>query len=137
MVRMLSTVSFVFALAGLTLAAKPDDKLTFELYKGKNDQFRWRLKEGDTTLATGGQGYKAKADARKGIASVQKAASNPKANFEVYEDDAKNQRWRLKASNGQTIASSSGSYKTKAEADKAVATVKAGAAKAEIVEIKE
>jgi uncharacterized protein YegP (UPF0339 family) len=136
MFRILSLSSFVVALAGLSAAAKPDEKLTFEIYKGKDDQFRWRLKDGDSTMATGGQGYKAKGDAKKGVASVQKAAANPKANFEVYEDEGKNQRWRLKASNGQTIASSSGSFKTKADAEKAVATVKAGAAKAEVVEAK-
>jgi uncharacterized protein YegP (UPF0339 family) len=136
MVRNLSLASFVLALVGLSAAARPDDKMTFEIYQGKDNQYRWRLKEGDTTMATAGQGYKAKADAKKGIASVQKAASNPKANFEIYEDEGKNQRWRLKASNGQTIASSSGNFKTKAEAEKAVATVKAGAAKAEVVEIK-
>ena len=110
--------------------------MTFELYKGKNDQYRWRLKDGDNTMATGGQGYKAKADAKRGIASVQKAASNPKSNFEVYEDKEKNQRWRLVATNGQTIASSSGSFKTKEEAEKAVAAVKAGAPKAEVIELK-
>jgi uncharacterized protein YegP (UPF0339 family) len=136
MFRTFSLASFVIALVGLSAAARPDSKMTFELYKGKNDQYRWRLKDGDNTVATGGQGYKAKADAKRGIASVQKLAANSKANFEVYEDDAKNQRWRLKATNGQTIASSSGSFKTKAEAEKAVAAVKAGAAKAEIIELK-
>jgi uncharacterized protein YegP (UPF0339 family) len=110
--------------------------MTFEIYQGKDNQYRWRLKDGDMTMATGGQGYKAKADAKRGIASIQKAATNPKANFEIYEDEGKNQRWRLKASNGQTIASSSGSFKTKAEAEKAVAAVKAGAPKAEVVELK-
>jgi uncharacterized protein YegP (UPF0339 family) len=136
MFRTLSLASFVIALVGLSAAARPDSKMTFELYKGKNDQYRWRLKDGDNTVATGGQGYKAKGDAKKGIASVQKLASNPKSNFEVYEDDAKNQRWRLKASNGQTIASSSGSFKTKEEAEKAVAAVRDGAPKAEIIELK-
>jgi uncharacterized protein YegP (UPF0339 family) len=136
MFRNLSLASFVVALVSLSALARADGKLTFELYQGKDDQFRWRLKDGDTILATGGQGYKARADAKKGIASVQKAAANPKANFEIYEDEGKNQRWRLKASNGQTIASSSGSFKTKADAEKAVATVKAGAPKAEIVEAK-
>jgi uncharacterized protein YegP (UPF0339 family) len=139
MFRTFSLASFVLALCGLSCLsaeARPDSKMTFEVYKGKNDQYRWRLKDGDATVATGGQGYKAKGDAKKGVASVQKAAANPKSNFEVYEDDAKNQRWRLKASNGQTIASSSGSFKTKADAEKAVAAVRAGAPKAEVIELK-
>jgi uncharacterized protein YegP (UPF0339 family) len=134
MFRKLCIASFVFALVGLAASARPDEKMTFELYKGKDDQFRWRLKEGETTLATGGEGYKAKADAKKGVASVQKAAASDKANFEIYEDAKKAYRWRLKAANGQTIATSSGSFDKKAEAEKAVAKVKEGAPKAEVVE---
>ena len=86
-------------------------------------------------LATGGQGYRAKADPKNGIASVQKAAASPKANFELYEDKNKEHRWRLKASNGQVIASSSEAYKAKADAEKAVEIVKAGAPKAQVVEV--
>jgi len=138
MFRILCAASFVFGLLGLSSAgARPDEKLKFELYKDKAGEFRWRLKEGDTTLATGGQGYKAKADAKHGIESVQKSATDDKMKFEVYTDDKKDHRWRLKASNGQIIASSSGSFKSEAEAEKAVATVKGGVAKAEVVEIKE
>jgi uncharacterized protein len=134
MFRKLCIASFVLALAGLSASAQKDEKMTFEVYKGKDDQFRWRLKEGETTLATGGEGYKAKADAKNGIASVQKAAADKKANFEVYEDAKKAYRWRLKASNGQTIATSSGAFDAKDGAEKAVAKVKAGAPKAEVVE---
>ena len=137
MIRNLSLASFVIGLFGLSAAARPDEKLKFELYQGKDDQFRWRLKEGDTILATAGQGFKTKASAKGNIASVQKSATDDKAKYEVYEDDKKAYRWRLKASNGQTIASSSGSYKTKDEAEKASATVKAGVGKAEVVEIKD
>ena len=127
--------AFVLTLAGLSAHAQ-DDKLKFEIYTGKKEDFRWRLKAGNgAVLATGGQGYKAKADAKNGIASVQKAAANPKANFELYEDAKKEHRWRLKAANGQVIASSSEGYKAKADAEKAVDSVKAGAPKAEIVEV--
>jgi uncharacterized protein len=137
MFRTLCVTTFVFALAGLGLSAQEDGKLKFELYQGKDDQYRWRLKAANgAILATGGQGYKAKGDAKNGIASVQKAAANPKANFEYYEDNKKEHRWRLKATNGQVIASSSEGYKAKADAEKAVATIKEGAPKAEIVEAK-
>lgn len=122
------------ALAGSALAQ--DTKMKFELYKGKDDQFRWRLKAGNgATLATAGQGYKDKADAKRGIEIIQKA--DDKSKFEVYEDDKKEFRWRLKAGNNQVVASSSESYKEKASAEKAVASIKEHAAKAEVVEIKE
>ncbi len=136
MVRTVSIASFIVALFGLSAAAKPDEKLKFELYKDKAGEFRWRLKEGDTVLATPGQGYGAKADAKNNIASVQKSATDDKMKYEVYEDEKKAFRWRLKSSNGQTIASSSGSFKDKAEAEKATEKVKGGVAKAEIVELK-
>jgi uncharacterized protein YegP (UPF0339 family) len=127
--------AFVLTLAGLSAQAQ-DEKMKFEIYKGKKDDYRWRLKAANgAVLATAGQGYKAKADAKNGVASVQKAAASPKANFEFYEDAKKEHRWRLKAANGQVIASSSEGYKAKADAEKAVDSVKAGAPKAEIVEV--
>ena len=113
-------------------------KMKFELYQGKDDQFRWRLKAANgAVLATAGQGYKAKADAKNGIELVQQSGSDDKLKYELYEDDKKEHRWRLKAANGQTVASASEGYKAKADAEKAVDSIKTNAAKAEIVEIKE
>jgi len=115
-----------------------DSKMKFELYTGKDDQFRWRLKAGNgAILATAGQGYKAAADAKHGIELLQKAGTDDKVKFEMYEDDKKEHRWHLKAANGQVVASSSEGYKAKADAEKAVAAIKASAAKAEVVEVKE
>jgi uncharacterized protein YegP (UPF0339 family) len=126
---------FVLTFASLSAHAQ-DEKMKFEIYKGKKDDYRWRLKAANgAVLATAGQGYKAKADAKNGVVSVKKAAASPKANFEFYEDKKQEHRWRLKAANGQVIASSSEGYKAKADAEKAVDSVKAGAPKAEIVEV--
>jgi uncharacterized protein YegP (UPF0339 family) len=128
--------SFALALAGLSARAQDDSKMKFEIYKGKKDDYRWRLKAANgKTIATAGQGYKAKADAKNGIESVKKAAGDPKANFEFYEDKKQEHRWRLKAANGRTIASASEGYSAKADAEKAAETFKAGAPKAEVVEI--
>lgn len=128
--------AFVLALAGLSARAQDDSKMKFEIYKGKKDDYRWRLKAANgKTIATAGQGYQAKADAKSGIASVQKAAADPKANFELFEDKKQEHRWRLKAANGQTIAAASEGYKAKADAEKAVDSFKAGAPKAEVVEV--
>jgi len=124
---------------GLTVSAAPaqDTTLKFELYQGKDDQFRWRLKTGNgEILATAGQGYKAAADAKHGIGLLQKAGADGKEKFEVYEDEKKEHRWRLKAANGQVVATSSEGYKAKADAEKAIAAIKAEAAKAEVVEVK-
>ena len=72
---------------------------------------------------------------KNGIEVVKKAATDDKIKFELYEDDKKEHRWRLKAANGQIVAASSEGYKAKADAEKAVQQVKDGAPKAEVVEI--
>ncbi len=47
----------------------------FELYKDAKGEFRWRLvATNGQTIATGGEGYKAKASALAGIESVKKNA---------------------------------------------------------------
>jgi uncharacterized protein YegP (UPF0339 family) len=116
--------------AGLSAA---DGKLKFELYKDAKGEFRWRLKGGNgEALATSGQGYKAKADAKNAIERIRKDAGGDKLTFETYEDAKKEHRWRLKAANGQTIASSSEGYKAKADAEAAIKTVKDGAKDAEV-----
>ena len=54
--------------------------------------------------------------------------------FEVYEDKAGEFRFRLKASNGQVIASGQG-YKTKDSCLHGIDSVKKNAADAKIVEL--
>src|SRR5262245_3687863 len=120
--------------------AKSKDQLTFEVYQDKASEYRWRLVSGEDkdreTLATGGQGYKAKADCLHGVKSIQDGAAD-KLTFETYEDNAKESRWRAKASNGQTVASSASSYKSKADCQKAIDIIKKSAAKATVEEVKE
>ena len=118
-------------------AAKTKD-LKFEVYQDAAKDFRWRLVTGEDkdreVLATGGQGYKSKADCMHGVESIQKGSA--KLKFEDYLDNAKQNRWRAKASNGQVVAASGSSYKTKSECDGAVDAIKKGAAKAPVEEVK-
>ena len=46
----------------------------FELYKDKAGEFRFRLKAGNGEIIGKSEGYKAKASAKKGIASIAKNA---------------------------------------------------------------
>ncbi|MEO2091564.1 MAG: DUF1508 domain-containing protein [Gemmataceae bacterium] len=115
-----------------SLAAAAD--LKFEIYKDAKDEFRWRLKDGDTVLGTGGQGYAKKADAQKGVERMQKDAGTDALAFEVYEDNAKKFRWRAKVKNGNVVAASASGYETKAEAEKAVKGIEKDAAKAKVVD---
>ncbi|MGC3995242.1 MAG: DUF1508 domain-containing protein [Propionicimonas sp.] len=50
---------------------------TFELYADAKGEYRWRLKASNgQVIATGGQGYASKANARAGIESVKKNAGD-------------------------------------------------------------
>jgi uncharacterized protein YegP (UPF0339 family) len=119
--------------AGLLVAQAGDGKMKFEIYQDKDKEFRWRLKAADgSVLATAGQGYKAKADAQKGVERLKQEAAGDKLKFEVYEDKGKEFRWRLKAASGQVVAASGAAYKAKGDAEKAIEAIKKGAAKAEV-----
>jgi uncharacterized protein YegP (UPF0339 family) len=114
--------------------AKSAERLRFEVYEDTAKEFRWRLVtgEGDDrhVLATGGQGYKSKADCLRGVKTIQDASA--KLTFETYNDKEKKSRWRAKSSNGETVAASGSSYKTKAESEKEIAAIRRLAAKAPI-----
>ena len=56
------------------------------------------------------------------------------AKFELYKDTKAEYRWRLVASNGQTIATSGEGYKAKESAKAGIESVKKNAPAAEIVE---
>ena len=91
--------------------------------------------------------YESKAACENGIESVRKnapiaaiedqtvegfeTATNPK--FELYADKAGEFRFRLKARNGQIIATSEG-YVTKASCENGIESVRKNAPEAEVVE---
>lgn len=55
--------------------------------------------------------------------------------FELYADAKGEYRWRLKASNGQIIATGGEGYSSKATARAGIASVKKNAPEAEIFEV--
>ena len=59
---------------------KPAGKAgTFEVYKDRGGEFRWRLRAvNKQVIATSGQGYKEKRDCMNGIESVKKNAADAK-----------------------------------------------------------
>ena len=86
--------TFAFAaliVLGLALGLQPNTaaqekvkgQLTFEIYKDKAGEFRWRLKAANgAVIGTGGQGYKAKADCKHGIEIIMKGAAKAKVEDE-------------------------------------------------------
>lgn len=54
--------------------------------------------------------------------------------FEIYADNKKEFRWRLKATNGNIIASSGQGYKAKADCKNGIDVIQKGAAAATVVD---
>jgi uncharacterized protein YegP (UPF0339 family) len=124
-------IATVSATSGL--ARQASGKLTFEIYKDKAGEFRWRLKTADgDILAVPEDAYKSEASAKKAVESIQKNAAKLKVEFSV--DKGKKHRFDLKASNGRVMARASGGYDTKKEAEKVVKAIQAGAKSATVVE---
>ncbi|MBR6697383.1 MAG: YegP family protein [Lachnospiraceae bacterium] len=108
---------------------------------------KFDLKATNGQVVASSEVYSSLATCKKGIASVKKNApvaavenqtvegyateKNPK--FEIYKDKAGEFRFRLKATNGQVIATGEG-YKTLANCQKGVESVQKNAPDAEIVE---
>ena len=115
-------------------AAAQTRSLTFEIYQDRANQHRWRLKASNgQIIATSGQGYKDKRDAKNAIDRI-KADAATRLKFETYADNAKEYRWRLKASNGQVIATSGQGYKNKGDCEHAIDVIKQGAKQAKVEE---
>lgn len=58
------------------------------------------------------------------------------AKFEIYQDKAKKYRFRLKAGNGQVIATGEG-YESKSACVNGIESIKKNAADAQVVEVSE
>ena len=115
--------------------------------KKTNTGVKFDLKATNGQVVASSQVYKSDVTCKNGIASVQKNApvaeiedqtvegyatlKNPK--FELYADKAGEFRFRLKATNGQIVATGEG-YKTHANCVKGIESVKKNAPDAEIVE---
>ena len=108
--------------------------------------FKFDLKAGNGETIATSEVYNTKAACINGAKSVQKSCvggvedqtvepsatvKHPK--FELYADKSGEFRFRLKASNGEIVATSEG-YKTKASCENGIESVKKNAPEAEIVE---
>ncbi len=115
--------------------------------KQTNTGIKFDLKAGNGEVIATSEVYSSEAACRNGIASVQKNApvagiedqtvegfekvKHPK--FEVYQDKAGEYRFRLKATNGEIIATGEG-YKAKAGCMNGIESIKKNAPDADIVE---
>ena len=61
------------------VAQDKEKGMTFEIYKDRKEEFRWRLKAANgNIMATSGEGYKAKADCQKAIETIKTGAASAK-----------------------------------------------------------
>lgn len=108
--------------------------------------FKFDLKAGNGETIATSEVYSSKVSCLKGVDSVKancvgeiedqtvenvEAKKHPK--FEMYTDKAGEFRFRLKAKNGEVIATSEG-YKSKASCENGIASVKKNAPDAEVVD---
>jgi len=74
-----AAVVLLFGVGPPTRSVADEKGLTFEIYKDRKEEFRWRLKAANGNIvATSGEGYKAKEDCKKGIETIQKGAATAK-----------------------------------------------------------
>jgi uncharacterized protein YegP (UPF0339 family) len=121
----------------------------FVISEAKNGGFVFNLKAGNGEIIATSQVYKSLDSCKNGIESVKKnvpdlhvedqtvenfeTLTNPK--FEVYQDKAGEFRFRLKARNGEIIATGE-SYKAKKSCLNGIDSIKRNAPDAEVVEEK-
>ena len=107
--------------------------MSFEVYKDKADEYRFRLKasNGETVLSS--EGYSAKAGAMNGIESVKKNASNDDL-YERKESSNGKHFFNLKSTNSQIIGSSQ-MYASESGMENGIESVKKNAPKGEVKEV--
>ncbi|MBQ3865480.1 MAG: YegP family protein [Clostridia bacterium] len=118
----------------------------FVVKQTKNGGFRFNLKAGNGEIIATSETYNTDSACKNGIESVRKNAvdakledqtvenfeqlTNPK--FEVYKDKAGEFRFRLKARNGEIIATGE-SYKAKASCLNGIDSIRRNAPDADVV----
>lgn len=105
----------------------------FEIYTDKAGDFRFRLKASNGQGVLMSEGYKSKANARKGAESVQKNCDDPDR-FEKKSTGSGKYRFSLKAENQQVIGQSE-NYESATARDNGIEAVGRAAKGAEIVDL--
>ena len=90
------------------------EKDTFEVYKDKRGEFRWRRKAPNGKIVgASSEGYNKKKDCEANM----NRGPNDSDKWEFYKDKRGEYRWRRKASNGNIIGAASEGYAKKKDAE--------------------
>ncbi len=103
---------------------------TFECYRDKAKEYRFRLKAGNGETILSSEGYSSKAGCTNGIQSVIKNSLVPER-FVKKQTKSGNFRFNLTASNGQVIGVSE-NYSSESGCDNGIKSVAKSAADARI-----
>ncbi|WP_369989977.1 YegP family protein [Pseudomonas xanthosomatis] len=106
---------------------------TYEIFRGKDGQFYFRLKAGNGEKILASEGYTTKANCQNGIDSVKANASND-ARYKKLTATNGQHYFTLTASNGQVIGRSE-TYTSTQGRDAGIASVKANGPGATVVDL--
>ncbi len=110
------------------------DPTGFEVYEDNAGEWRFRLlhRNGEV-LADSGEGYTRRNDANRAIDRLRERIDE--LEFEIFEDNAGEYRWRLLAGNDEILADSGEGYESRSGAEEAAERVKEYAPDADVLEI--
>ena len=96
---------------------------TIEAYEDNAGTWRWRLVHRNSNiLADSGSGYSRRNDANRAVERIQTGLDD--FEFETYEDQGGEYRWRLKGSNDRIVADSGEGYTDRGSVEDAVERVR-------------
>lgn len=105
----------------------------FEIYSDKSGQFRFRLKADNGEKLLGSEGYRDKASARNGVASVKENAPHDERYERANSSDGKFY-FNLKAANHEIIGTSE-TYETAGNRDEGIEDVKRVSPGAQVIDL--
>lgn len=112
------------------------DPTAIEVYRDEAGEYRWRLihKNGNI-LGDSGEGYSSRFNARRAIDRIRE--NLPDMEFEPYEDNRGEHRWRLRGGNDQIMADSGEGYSTRGDLEDAIERVRTYLPEADLLTIGE
>ena len=105
----------------------------FEIYKDNRNEYRFRLKASNGEIILRSEGYTKKSNCQNGILSVKTHAPD-NTMYERGVSKNGSPYFNLKASNGQVIGTSE-TYSSSGAMETGIASVKANAPLAEVIEL--
>ena len=107
---------------------------TYEIHEDAEGKYRWRLlHRNGNILADSGEGYSRRNDARRAADRLRERIDD--LEFEVFEDNAGEYRWRLTGGNDRIVADSGEGYSSRSGVEEAVERIQNYAPDARILDI--